>query len=97
MRRPACSCACSGVTGRGARGFIPAGQTGTARGTDLRKNFKPGKVLDLKVLDLDPRRGEPKLSIRAPPKTKSAARTKSTAAAQSRRRLRHARAICSRN
>lgn len=53
-----------GVTGRAARGFIPAGQTGTNRGTDLRKAFKPGSVLDLKVLDMDPRTGEPKLSIR---------------------------------
>jgi small subunit ribosomal protein S1 len=53
-----------GVTGRAARGFIPAGQTGTPRGTDLRKGFKPGTVLDLKVLDVDPRSGEPKLSIR---------------------------------
>jgi small subunit ribosomal protein S1 len=52
-----------GVTGRGARGFIPAGQTGTARGTDLRKKFPPGQILDVKVLDVDPRRGEPKLSI----------------------------------
>jgi small subunit ribosomal protein S1 len=52
-----------GVTGRGARGFIPAGQTGTARGTDLRKKFPPGQILDVKVLDIDPRRGEPKLSI----------------------------------
>lgn len=53
-----------GVTGRTARGFIPAGQTGTARGTDLRKAFKPGSVIDLKVIDVDPRSGEPKLSIR---------------------------------
>jgi len=53
-----------GVTGRAARGFIPAGQTGTARGTDLRKSFKPGSVIDVKVLDVDPRSGEPKLSIR---------------------------------
>jgi ribosomal protein S1 len=53
-----------GATGRAARGFIPAGQTGTPRGTDLRKSFKPGTVLDLKVLDLDPRSGEPKLSVR---------------------------------
>jgi small subunit ribosomal protein S1 len=52
-----------GVTGRGARGFIPAGQTGTPRGTDLRKKFPPGQQLDVKVLDIDPRRGEPKLSI----------------------------------
>src|SRR5690606_21217038 len=54
-----------GVTGRAARGFIPAGQTGTTRGTDLRKAFKPGQKLDLKVIDLDPKRGEPKLSLRA--------------------------------
>jgi small subunit ribosomal protein S1 len=53
-----------GVTGRAARGFIPAGQTGTNRGTDLRKAFKPGSVIDVKVLDVDPRSGEPKLSIR---------------------------------
>ncbi len=54
-----------GVTGRTARGFMPAGQTGTARGTDLRKEFKPGAILDVRVVDLDPRRGEPKLSVRA--------------------------------
>jgi ribosomal protein S1 len=54
-----------GVTGRAARGFVPAGQTGTARGTDLRKAFKVGSVLDLKVLDVDPKRGEAKLSVRA--------------------------------
>jgi small subunit ribosomal protein S1 len=53
-----------GVTGRAARGFIPAGQTGTSRGTDLRKAFKPGSVIDAKIIDLDPKRGEPKLSIR---------------------------------
>jgi ribosomal protein S1 len=53
-----------GVTGRAARGFIPGAQTGTARGTDLRKAFKPGTLLDLKVVDLDPRTGEPKLSLR---------------------------------
>ena len=52
-----------GATGRGARGFIPAGQTGTERGTDLRKHFKMGTKLTVKVLDVDPRRGEPKLSI----------------------------------
>lgn len=53
-----------GVTGRAARGFVPGAQTGTQRGTDLRKVFKPGTILDLKVLDLDPRNGEPKLSLR---------------------------------
>jgi small subunit ribosomal protein S1 len=54
-----------GATGRGARGFVPGGHTGTARGTDLRKAFKIGMQLDAKIIEVDPRRGEPKLSIRA--------------------------------
>lgn len=54
-----------GVTGRSARGFLPAGQTGTPRGTDLRKNFKLGSTLEVKVIEVDPRRGEPKLSVKA--------------------------------
>jgi small subunit ribosomal protein S1 len=54
-----------GVTGRAARGFIPAGHTGTPRGADLRKDFPLGMQLDAKVLEIDPRRGEAKLSIRA--------------------------------
>ncbi len=53
-----------GVTGRAARGFIPAGHTGTVRGTDLRKKFKQGSIVEAKVIELDPRRGEPKMSIR---------------------------------
>jgi small subunit ribosomal protein S1 len=53
-----------GVTGRSARGFIPAGHTGTSRGTDLRKKFPPGMQFDAKIIEVDPRRGEPKLSIR---------------------------------
>lgn len=53
-----------GVTGRASRGFIPAGQTGTQRGTDLRKRFKEGTLLSVKVIDVDPRRLEPKLSIK---------------------------------
>jgi ribosomal protein S1 len=54
-----------GVTGRSARGFIPAGHTGTPRGADLRKDFPIGMQVDAKVLEIDPRRGEAKLSIRA--------------------------------
>ena len=54
-----------GATGRHARGFIPAGATGTARGTELRKVFPVGKELEAKVIDLDPKRGEVKLSIKA--------------------------------
>lgn len=52
-----------GVTGRASRGFIPAGQTGTARGSDLRKHFPTGQQFMAQVVDIDPRRGEPKLSI----------------------------------
>lgn len=54
-----------GLTGRHARGFIPAGQTGTPRGTDLRKTFPVGTTLQAKVVEVDPRRGEARLSIRA--------------------------------
>lgn len=54
-----------GVTGRYARGFIPPGGTGTPRGTDLKKHFPVGTVLEAKVLDVDARFGEVKLSVRA--------------------------------
>jgi small subunit ribosomal protein S1 len=54
-----------GSTGRQARGFIPAGHTGTERGTDLRKHFPAGTRLEAKVLEIGPRRGEAKLSLRA--------------------------------
>jgi small subunit ribosomal protein S1 len=53
-----------GVTGRAARGFIPAGHTATQRGTDLRKKFPPGMRFEAKILEVDPRRGEPRLSIK---------------------------------
>ena len=61
---PGVVCRVLGATGRAARGFMPAGQTGTTRGTDLRKHFKMGDIIDVKVIDVDPKRGEPKLSIR---------------------------------
>ncbi len=54
-----------GCTGRASRAFIPAGQTGTVRGTELRKVFPIGTMLDAKVIEHDPRRGETRLSIRA--------------------------------
>lgn len=54
-----------GVTGAAARGFIPAGHTATARGTELRKEFAEGTQLDAKIIELDPKRGTCKLSIRA--------------------------------
>lgn len=54
-----------GMTGWMARGYVPAAATGTPRGTELRKDFPVGKELDAKVIDLDSKKGEVKLSIRA--------------------------------
>jgi small subunit ribosomal protein S1 len=54
-----------GATGRNARGFITAMATGTPRGTELRKLFPVGKELEVKIIEMDPRRGEIKLSIKA--------------------------------
>jgi small subunit ribosomal protein S1 len=54
-----------GATGRHARGFISAASTGTPRGTDLRREFPLGKQLDAKVTEMDPRKGELKLSVKA--------------------------------
>ncbi|MDP9037042.1 MAG: S1 RNA-binding domain-containing protein [Myxococcota bacterium] len=54
-----------GVTGRNARGYVTAAGTGTPRGTELRKAFHVGQDLEAKVIEMDPRRGEVKLSIKA--------------------------------
>lgn len=54
-----------GVTGRNARGYVTAAGTGTPRGTELRKVFKVDQLVDAKVIEMDPRRGEVKLSIKA--------------------------------
>jgi small subunit ribosomal protein S1 len=54
-----------GVTGRNARGYVTAAGTGTPRGTELRKVFTVGQEIDAKVIEIDPRRGEIKLSIKA--------------------------------
>jgi small subunit ribosomal protein S1 len=54
-----------GVTGRNARGYVTSAGTGTPRGTELRKAFKVDQVIDAKVIEMDPRRGEVKLSIKA--------------------------------
>jgi len=54
-----------GATGRNARGFISAAATGTPRGTDLRREFPMNKPLEAKVTEMDPRRGELKLSVKA--------------------------------
>jgi ribosomal protein S1 len=54
-----------GVTGRNSRGYITSAGTGTPRGTELRKVFKIGQEVEAKVIEMDPRRGEVKLSIKA--------------------------------
>jgi len=54
-----------GVTGRNARGYVTASGTGTPRGTELRKAFNVGQEIEGKVIEMDPRRGEVKLSIKA--------------------------------
>ncbi len=54
-----------GVTGRNARGYVTAAGTGTPRGTELRKAFNVGQEVEAKVIEMDPRRGEVKLSIKA--------------------------------
>lgn len=53
-----------GAIGRRARGFIPAGETGTDRGTDLRKRFPAGQDLEVKVIGND-RDGGLKCSVKA--------------------------------
>ena len=53
------------MTGRAARAYLPANQTGTPRGADLRKNFPIGKRFVAKITEVDRRRGEARLSIRA--------------------------------
>ena len=54
-----------GATGRQSRGFITAAGTGTARGTDLRKAFAMNSQHEAKIIEMDPRRNEVKLSIKS--------------------------------
>lgn len=48
----------------GGKGLIPASETGTDRGTDLRKHFSLGQEVKVAVLDIDPS-GKIRLSITA--------------------------------
>ncbi len=54
-----------GATGRQSRGFITAAGTGTPRGTDLRKAFAMNSQHEAKIIEMDPRRNEVKLSIKS--------------------------------
>ena len=53
-----------GTTGREGRGLIPASETGSPKGTDLRKKFPLGTNLEAKVLSIADD-GKIRLSIRA--------------------------------
>jgi small subunit ribosomal protein S1 len=48
----------------GGKGLIPASETGTDRGTDLRKHYSLGQELKVAILDIDPA-GKIRLSITA--------------------------------
>jgi small subunit ribosomal protein S1 len=48
----------------GARGLVPAAESGTQRGTDLSKEFKIGDTVKVVVLDADKKSGKIRLSIR---------------------------------
>ncbi len=49
----------------GARGLVPAAETGTQRGADLKKEFESGQTVKVVVQDLDTKNGRIRMSIRA--------------------------------
>ncbi|MBF5043934.1 S1 RNA-binding domain-containing protein [Aggregicoccus sp. 17bor-14] len=48
----------------GGKGLLPASETGTERGTDMKKHYKMGQELKVAVLDVDPA-GKVRLSVTA--------------------------------
>jgi small subunit ribosomal protein S1 len=54
-----------GVQGWMSKGYIGGAATGQPRGTELRKHYPAGKVLEAKITDIDSSRNEVKLSIKA--------------------------------
>jgi small subunit ribosomal protein S1 len=48
----------------GGKGLLPASETGTERGTDMKKHFKMGQELKVAILDIDPA-GKVRLSVTA--------------------------------
>ena len=53
------------LPGSGARGLVPAAETGTQRGADLNKEFKLGSTVKVVVQEVDGKNGKIRLSIRA--------------------------------
>jgi small subunit ribosomal protein S1 len=54
----------AGAVGRRGRAFVPNSETGTERGTDLRKRFPIGSEFEAKIIGID-RDGSLKCSIKA--------------------------------
>ena len=54
----------TGTIGKRGRAFIPSSETGTERGTDLRKRFPIGSEVEAKIIGID-RDGSLKCSIKA--------------------------------
>jgi len=54
----------AGTVGRRGRAFIPNSETGTERGTDLRKRFPVGSEIEAKIIGID-RDGSLKCSVKA--------------------------------
>jgi small subunit ribosomal protein S1 len=54
----------TGTVGRRGRAFIPNSETGTERGTDLRKRFPIGSEIEAKIIGID-RDGSLKCSVKA--------------------------------
>lgn len=48
----------------GARGLVPAPETGKPRGVDLAKEFKAGETVKVSVIDVEKKTGKIRLSIR---------------------------------
>jgi small subunit ribosomal protein S1 len=51
--------------GKGARGLIPAEETGTGKGANLRKAFPEGTELKAMIISVEPDTGRMRLSISA--------------------------------
>jgi small subunit ribosomal protein S1 len=49
----------------GARGLVPAAETGTQRGADLKKEFQPNATVKVVIQEVDQKSGKIRLSIRA--------------------------------
>ena len=49
----------------GARGLVPAAETGTERGSDLKKSFNPGDTVRVTIQEVDAKSGKIRLSIKA--------------------------------